>query len=679
MISRSGSSTSSNRSQADPPPSSVAPVETRGLNRVKDDFLACISHELRTPLTAILGMATLLQEAAVGDLSDRQRHYTQVIHRSGQHLMGIVNDMLDLTRLESGQITLNYQSVDIAQICQEAFDQAQKFTGAQSAGTPPFCPRFHLTVEPGLSSLVADGDRLRQMLAHLLSNALKFTDESSGAMGLKVGQWEGWIAFTVWDRGIGIPNDKQHLLFQRFQQLEPPMTRQFEGTGLGLVLTQRLAHLHGGDVTFTSQEHQGSQFTLLLPPQPPQVMTAPCHAPSPSQANRLVLLVEGNLQALEDGVEQLTALGYRVTIARTGLEALEKARTLNPCLILLNPQLPQLSGWDVLRLLKGDPATLNLPIVMTLPPGENIQTGPADHFLTLPLSPSRLAHTLEHMVQPTQVKILNPKEMARSVVLCLSPPSGLESLLPLPELLKNHHHRLIEAHDLDQAELLASVWQPQVVVLNCPMPEAQIYLDGYSQKSCLANLPLITLDSPTTHLANQQPQLAVFPCLSQEANPDRLAATLEAAMVIAITFCDRPLVVAVDLAQVTQGAKLSGRDSPWLGALTQYLQAAHLRVSVAHGLTDLEKTLQSETVHLLLLYWEGDTAGLDQGLDWLSDRATLPTLLLNPQNHALPQRFSGQVQLVPPEQSMDCLLRQIHQHLGTPQPALTTPIAIAQS
>jgi CheY-like chemotaxis protein len=673
-------STSSNRPSPDLPPSAVAPVETRGLNRVKDDFLACISHELRTPLTAILGMATLLQEAAVGDLSDRQRHYTQVIHRSGQHLMGIVNDMLDLTRLESGQITLNYQPVEIEQICQEAFDQAQKFTGAQSAGTPPFCPRFHLTVEPGLSSLVADGDRLRQMLAHLLSNALKFTDESSGAMGLKVGQWEGWIAFTVWDRGIGIPNDKQHLLFQRFQQLEPPMTRQFEGTGLGLVLTQRLAHLHGGDVTFTSQEHEGSQFTLLLPPQPPEVMTAPCHAPSPSQANRLVLLVEGNLQALEDGVEHLTALGYRVTIARTGLEALEKARTLNPCLILLNPQLPQLSGWDVMRLLKGDPATLGLPIVMTLPPGESIQTGPADHFLTLPLSPSHLAHTLEHMVQPTQVKILNPKERARSsVVLCLSPPSGLESLLPLPDLLKNHRHRLIEAHDLDQAELLASVWQPQVVVLNCPMPEAQVYLDGYSQRSCLAHLPLITLDSPTTHLANQQPQLAVFPCLSQEANPERLAATLEAAMVIAISFCDRPLVVAVDLAQVTQGAKLSGRDSPWLSALTQYLQAAHLRVSVAHELSDLEKTLQSETVHLLLLYWEGDTAELDQGLDWLSDRTALPTLLLNPQNHALPQRFSGQVQLVPPGQSMDCLLRQIHQHLGNPLPALGTPIAIAQS
>jgi CheY-like chemotaxis protein len=685
MVSRSSSSVSPPRTNPDPPnpPHQGALVEARGTNRLKDDFLACISHELRTPLTAILGMATLLQESSVGNLSDRQRHYTQVIHRSGQHLMAIVNDILDLTRLESGQMTLNYQPIQIAQVCQEAFEQAQKLTGFQH-GTQTFCQRFDLTVEPGLSTLVADGDRLRQMLAHLLSNALKFTDESSGPMGLKVGQWEGWIAFTVWDRGIGIPNDKQHLLFQRFQQLEDPMTRQFEGTGLGLVLTQRLAHLHGGDVTFTSQEHQGSQFTLLLPPQPPQVLTAPTHAPSCSVSgagqggppNRLVLLVEGNLQALEDGVEQLTALGYRVTIARSGLEALEKARTLNPCLILLNPHLPLLSGWDVLRLLKGDPATAELPIVMTLPPGESIQSGPADHFLTLPLSPDRLAHTLDHMIHPPQVKPPISNGKARSVVLCLSPPSGSDSLLPLPELLKDHRHRLIEAHDLDQAELLARVWQPQVVVLNCPMPEAQVYLDGYAQKSCLANLPLITLDSPTTHLANQHPQLAVFPCLSQEANPDRLAATLEAAMVIAITFCDRPLVVAVNLAQL--GQDRPGRDSPWLGALTQYLQAAHLRVSVAHELAELEKILQTETVHLLLLYWEGDQQGILDSLDWLSDRASLPTLLLNPQDHALPKGLPKDLQRVPPQQSMEDLLKQIHQHLGTPQadPAAQTKAAL---
>jgi signal transduction histidine kinase len=117
--------------------------------------------------------------------------------------------------------------------------------------------------------IVADELRLRQMLMHLLSNALKFTD-AGGEIGLTVNRWDGWIAFTVWDTGIGIPPEKQHLIFQKFQQLEQPLTRRFEGTGLGLVLTQGLARLHGGDVSFISKPDEGSQFTLLLPPCPVQ-------------------------------------------------------------------------------------------------------------------------------------------------------------------------------------------------------------------------------------------------------------------------------------------------------------------------------------------------------------------------------------------------------------------------
>lgn len=649
----------------------------RDMHRAKDDFLACISHELRTPLTAILGMATLLQETTVGDLSDRQRHYTQVIHHSGQHLMAIVNDILDLTRLESGQVTLNYQPTDIERACRAAFESAQKLLGEGDQAQH----RFELTIEPGLSSLVADGDRLRQMLAHLLSNALKFTTEKStgegaGPMGLRVRRWEGWIAFTVWDCGIGIPNDKQHLLFQRFQQLEPPMTRQFEGTGLGLVLTQRLAHLHGGDVTFTSQEHQGSQFTLLLPPQPPLALTVPSPVPSFSRTNRLVLLGEGNLSAVEDGMELLTALGYRVTIARTGLEVLDKARTLNPCLILLNPYLPQLSGWDVLMLLKGDPATQNLPIVMTLSPGESMRYGLADHWLPLPLPPNRLAHILEQQsgvqsgAQVGSGQAVAVAGGARSVVLCLSPPSGQSSLLPLSDLLR--HHRWIEAYDLDQAELLARMWQPQVVVLNCPMPEAGAYLKDYGQRSCLAHLPLITLDEATTRLANQQAHLAVFPCLAQEHHPEGQAAILEAAMAIAMNFGDRPLVAVVALDALGRRADRSGH--PWLKALGQYLQAAHLRVMMVQNLSDLTKQHQREMVHLLLFHWEGDEAGLLRGLDWLEGRTAPVALLLNPQNHALPSHFAGQVQVVPAEQSMEALLRQIHQHLGIRQ---SVPGAIA--
>jgi signal transduction histidine kinase/DNA-binding response OmpR family regulator len=653
---------------------SAQQAELLAINRLKDEFLACVSHELRTPLTAILGLATLLQEKSVGALNERQQRYAQLIHRSGRHLMAIVNDILDLTRLESGQVTLSCRAIDIATIAREAFEQAQKLEGIQRDALLE-ARAFTLILEPGLTTLVADGDRLRQMLSHLLSNALKFTPEAAGRIGLNVSRWEGWVAFTVWDTGIGIPPNKQHLLFQKFQQLENPMTRQFEGAGLGLVLTQRLAHLHGGDVTFTSQENQGSQFTLLLPPEPPPPLRLPQATPLqvatvvrplayPRSSNRLVLIVEASPRHLEDGVEQLTALGYRVAIARSGLEALEKARNLQPCIILLNPILPLLSGWDVVKLLKGDGGTASIPIVATVTQGDQIQPDLADTVLRLPLRPQLLADTLNHWVKSPAASTQSTR-IGRSVVLCLSPPPGVNGILDVPHLLSGEHHRIIEAHDLDQAELLAQVWHPHVVVLNCPIPEARTYLDHWNEHSCLAALPLITLDVQTTQIANQLPGLAVFPCLGQE---DALQeGTLAAAIAIAMNFSGRPLILAVDLSQFDS----AGPSNHWLSALTQYLQAAHLRVSLARSLHDLQQTLQTQTVHLLLVYWQGPAQALEQCLQVLQQMPIQPpVILLNhevPGHPALPTTLDSQIRVVTAAEStesMASLLEMIHQDLG---------------
>ncbi|WP_051030523.1 ATP-binding protein [Halothece sp. PCC 7418] len=232
------------------------------LNRLKDEFLACITHELKSPLTAIVGLSNLMGEKSIGDLNQRQQRYVNQIHQSGRQLMNLVNDLLDLARLETGQLQIHPEVVNLKQVCDRAYEEAHQ-------QTPDSPAEFTQHIEEGLETIIADELRLRQMLVHLLSNGRKFTAEK-GEMGLEVSQWEGWIAFTVWDTGIGIPESSQHLIFQKFQQLEDPMTRQFSGTGLGLVLTQRLAHAHGGDVSFISEEGKGSQFTLLLPPTPPQ-------------------------------------------------------------------------------------------------------------------------------------------------------------------------------------------------------------------------------------------------------------------------------------------------------------------------------------------------------------------------------------------------------------------------
>ncbi|WP_460203998.1 sensor histidine kinase [Scytonema sp. NUACC21] len=178
------------------------------LNRLKDEFLACISHELKTPLTAVLGLSRLLVDRHLGELNERQARYAGLIHQSGRHLMSVVNDILDLTRMETGQMELTLSNATIQAVCDRAVSEAKvihaqssKTTlNTQSQTTSTTEHQFTLSIEPGLDQIVADELRLRQMLVHLLSNAFKFT-ETGGEIGLSVNRWEGWIAFTVWDTG----------------------------------------------------------------------------------------------------------------------------------------------------------------------------------------------------------------------------------------------------------------------------------------------------------------------------------------------------------------------------------------------------------------------------------------------------------------------------------------------
>ncbi|HEY9906088.1 MAG TPA: hybrid sensor histidine kinase/response regulator, partial [Thermosynechococcaceae cyanobacterium] len=518
------------------------------LNRLKDEFLSCISHELRTPLTAILGLASLLKDQTLGALNPRQIYYAQLIYQSGRHLTSVVNDILDLTRIETGQLELAPEPVEIATVCQRAFEQAKQGRSLADSGAIAALPQFSLEIEPGLKLLVADETRLRQMLMHLLSNALKFTDPSQ-SIGLKVDRWGGWVAFTVWDRGLGIPASKQHLIFQKFQQLENPLTRQFEGTGLGLVLTQRIARLHGGDVTFLSKEGEGSQFTILLPPCPPQKSlassddTAPPSTPTAGlhaqemggDRSRVVLVVEAAPQFLENLSEQLTNLGYRVVVARSGTEALEKARRLQPCITFLNPVLPQLSGWDVLTLLKSGWETRQIPVVMmsTKVDESQAQHSHADGLIGLPVQLQELQHSLQQWVKAP------PSPHHSLTILRLSPVSlATQSASALPSSLNSrlhsHCYQVLEADDLEQADLLVRVWKPIAVLIDRSLENPKAYFQQLSQHPLLAALPLVTLDEKMTQAANQVAGLLVFPCLTRSEVPLPLEETEISALLQAI-------------------------------------------------------------------------------------------------------------------------------------------------
>lgn len=590
------------------------------LNRMKDEFLNCISHELRTPLTAVLGLSSLLKDQLSGTLNERQIRYAQLIHRSGRHLMAIVNDILDLTRIETGQIELTLYSVNVKGLCDRAIEQAQQLcieeerpeTRTNLNATADLA-RFTLEVEPGLETLVADELRLRQMLVHLLSNALKFTDPS-GKIGLKVNRWEGWIAFTVWDTGIGIPAEKQHLIFQKFQQLENPLTRRFEGAGLGLVLTQRLARLHGGDVSFVSRENYGSQFTLLLPPTHPQptmsiAVSRGKSLKTSTLPNRLVLVVEAVVKSIETLSDQLAELGCRVVIARSGTEAVEKARRLQPCAVFLNPLLPTLSGWDVLTLLKAEPQTREIPVIVMGTGGDREQAyrNQADGFLGLPIIQKSLQQLLNQITPDEAPTTIVESSSQTLVILRLSPMRygelhrlGTASEIDLNALLHSHNYRVVEADDLEQAELLAQVWKPNIVLLDAAVPDPMGYLKLLGDCSFLASLPLVTLDPATTQAANQVPSLSVFPCLapiSENSEPSALLQVIQ----VAAGFAWRPLVLAIESSKL-QSTEPTAKRSDWLQAAMQYLQTAGFRGMIARSWQDVLQKLDTQSIDLLLIH-----------------------------------------------------------------------------
>ncbi|WP_196520658.1 ATP-binding protein [Nostoc sp. WHI] len=635
------------------------------LNRLKDEFLACISHELKTPLTAVLGLSRLLVDQQLGELNERQSRYAGLIHQSGRHLMSVVNDILDLTRMETGQMDLTLTSVKIRAVCDRALSEAKAIhtQTSKSTDTPSTqntrlsASQFNLSIELGLDQMVADELRLRQMLVHLLSNAFKFT-EISGEIGLRVSRWEGWIAFTVWDTGIGIPEHQQHLIFQKFQQLENPLTRQFEGTGLGLVLTRALARLHGGDVSFLSREDKGSQFTLLLPPSPPKIgfsepdmgtkedektrvqqtqeilAAARQHINTPIQhypasSQRLVLVVEAVGRYIEDLTEKLKGLGYRVMIARSGTEAVEKARRLQPIAIFLNPLLPLLSGWDVLTLLKSDTATRHISVVVTATAAEKEQAfaNRADGFLSLPVEHQVLAPLLEKLCTAQGIPQLGldnspiiPIKTPLRILRLVNP--QLESVNPHPSL---REHRVIEVDDLDQAELLARVWQFDVILLDVESTTAQTYLQQLVQHPRLAAIPLVTCDVATTLIASQIPELSVFPYLTPLGTDNNMRTektdALLSVLQIASGACCPPNILVVDLTMLRDlpqvrrkqvkgytsekkgsiSSETAERGAEWFQALIQYLQTAGFKAAMSRCWAEVLQQIRHQSVDLLLI------------------------------------------------------------------------------
>jgi signal transduction histidine kinase/DNA-binding response OmpR family regulator len=331
--------------------------------RLKSEFLANMSHELRTPLNAIIGFSELLLDTPEGE-SDRETDLTYLgtIHRNGKHLLALINDILDLSKIEAGKMDLRIESFDLGQLVGQSLDMVK-----------PLAARRDITLAwSGDTTLTtADEGKVKQILLNLLSNAIKFTPEG-GSVFVETVCVDEEVRITVVDTGIGIAPEHHDRIFQEFQQVDGAASRKYEGTGLGLALTRRFAELHGGRCWVESALGEGSRFHVTLPvvgargerEEGTASHVARVDAPHEHDGRPLVLVVEDEPQAASLLSLYLAKGGYRTEAARDGGEALRKARELQPAAITLDIMLPTLDGWEVLRGLKGDDRTRDIPVVV---------------------------------------------------------------------------------------------------------------------------------------------------------------------------------------------------------------------------------------------------------------------------------------------------------------------------
>ena len=342
-------------------------AELKRALRVKDEFLANMSHELRTPLNAIIGLSESLEDEVAGKLNERQYQYVRTINESGRHLLDLINDILDLAKIESGQLVLYHGNVDIPAIAQASLRMIEH--SAQNNKL-----EVHLDVDEGLDVLFADERRLKQMLVNLLSNAVKFTPEH-GRIGLEVhgDREQNTVTFTVWDTGIGIHDEDLTRLFQPFVQLDSDLARRATGTGLGLALVTQMARLHSGSVSVESTPGAGSRFSIILPWKAPRAMnTDTGRKPGSSDetvslqediGQPVILLIEDTDDVVLVVKDYLEYSGYDVAVAKSGLEGIDQAKKLHPDLILMDIQMPDLDGFETTRRLRNEIQFRDTPII----------------------------------------------------------------------------------------------------------------------------------------------------------------------------------------------------------------------------------------------------------------------------------------------------------------------------
>ena len=349
-----------------------ANFELERANRLKDEFLASMSHELRTPMNTVLGMSEALAEGAYGSLNEDQRLNLELIHESGTHLLSLINDILDLSKIEAGRLELDRSNVRITDLCESSIRIVR-----QAAASKDLEFSYHASLD--VDTVEVDARRMKQALVNLLSNAVKFTPKGR-AFGLMVSttrdpnqKTSGELEFRVWDKGIGIPAEDIQKLFTPFRQLDSGLSREHNGTGLGLMITRQLVELHQGSVTLESDIGVGTTVTLRLPVRMKPISfddqtTSPpggeaSSAEPPGALGARILLAEDNENNIRTYSGYLKRKGFEVDVAMDGSLAVEAALRNPPDLILMDIQMPKMDGLQATTELRKISGLDHVPII----------------------------------------------------------------------------------------------------------------------------------------------------------------------------------------------------------------------------------------------------------------------------------------------------------------------------
>ncbi|GEM_PF-252353 len=447
-------------------------IKLQEVDKLKNQFMANMSHELRTPLNSIIGFSRVILKGIDGPLTEMQKTDLTAIYESGRNLLELINDILDISKIDAGKMEMVFEPTDLQEIVRGVVTTI--------AGQLKGSPVELLTDLPDqLPVVLADGRRIRQVLTNMVGNAVKFTEHGYIKISASYDSYQ--VVMSVEDTGIGIPYDRRHAVFEKFEQVDSSSTRRYGGTGLGLPLSREFVRLHGGDMDFESVVGEGSRFFFWIPIGGPSSKREEADKTAPSPDARTILTVDDDEGVITLFQRYLEKQGYKVAGMTTGEGVVETARRLKPYAITLDVIMPGKDGWQIIQELRADPDTRDIPIIVCSilsDADKGMSIGVAD-YLVKPVTEQDLLDALVHLEHPG----------AAGHVLVVDDNADDRKLLR--RILEDAGYKVEEATGGAEAINAIHTNPPNLIVLDLMMPD----VDGFAVLENLKMAPL-TRDIP---------------------------------------------------------------------------------------------------------------------------------------------------------------------------------------